>query len=239
MRLLSLILCICLSALCLDAQSTHAQELVDLELVLAVDASGSVDAQEYRLQMQGISAAFRDPEVLAAIQSGPNRRIAVSLFLWAEHNLPKQPMDWFSISTAKEAETFADAVERLPRSIAAGATGIGKAIQFGVWQLERNGYQALRQVIDISGDGEETPPQEYTVLLNQGRIFALNRGIVINGLPIQTADNDLDKYYASRVIGGPGAFAEPAYGFEDFARAIRLKLIREIEYRPAIGMLKE
>lgn len=232
MRLLVALLFLVFTALPL-----RAQELVDLELVLAVDASGSVDASEYALQMRGIANAFRDPEVLAAIQSGPNQRIAVSLFLWAEHNLPKQPMAWYGVSTAQEAETFARAVETLPRRIAAGATGIGKAIQFGVWEIEGNSYQGLRQVIDVSGDGEESPPQEYTVLLTQGRTFALSRGIVINGLPIQTADNDLDKYYASRVIGGPGAFAEPAYGFEDFARAIRTKLVREIEYRPAIGML--
>ena len=234
MRLILTLLCLLVCAL-----PTRAQELVDLELVLAVDASGSVDAAEYRLQIQGVADAFRDPEVLNAIRSGPNQRIAVSLFLWAEHNLPKQAMAWYAISTADEAEAFARDVETLPRKIAAGATGIGKAIQFGVWQIEGNGYQGLRQVIDVSGDGEESPPQEYTVLLNQGRTFALNRGVVINGLPIQTSDNDLDKYYASRVIGGPAAFAEPAYGFEDFARAIRTKLIREVRYRPAIGMLAD
>ena len=138
------------------AAPVAAQTRVDLELVLAVDASGSVDSAEYELQMQGIASALRDPEVAAAIASGPSGSIAVTVMLWAEANRPKQSLPWAKLSDAGSIERFAAEVARMPRRLPAGGTGIGKAIQYAVWEIDRNDYIGTRQVIDVSGDGRET-----------------------------------------------------------------------------------
>lgn len=212
-----------------------AKEPVDLELVLAVDASGSIDWAEYALQMRGIAEAFRDPEVHTALQSGPTGKIAVTLVLWAEANRPKQALPWHSVSDPASAEVFAEAVKNMPRNLPSGGTGIGKALQFATWQIERNGYEGLRKVIDVSGDGRETAFREYSLNVDGGRLVALKAGITVNGLAILNDVPTLRDYYADRVIGGFDAFVMTASDFKDFARAIRRKLIREIEYRPKIS----
>jgi len=223
----------------IGAAPARSQTEVDLELVLAVDASGSVDAREYALQVAGIAAAFRDDEVIAAIQSGPLGRIAVTLAVWAEANRPKDALAWQIIDGRGAAMVFADRVARYPRSIPAGGTGIGKAIWFAIGLLDGNGLDAPRRVIDVSGDGRETTFREFSVPVSQARAIAQARGITINGLPILNEEPELEDYYRNEVIVGFGAFTEPAGSYEDFARAIRKKLQKEIEYRPEIGRLDE
>jgi hypothetical protein len=213
----------------------RAETPVDLELVLAVDASGSVDPGEFRLQMDGIAAALRDPEVATAIAQGPHGAIAVTLMLWAEANRPKQSLPWALLSDEASIAVFAGAVAAMPRDLPAGGTGIGKALQYAVWEIERNGFAGTRRVIDLSGDGRETAFREFSLSVDGGRVMALRRGISVNGLAILNEVPDLDAYYRARVIGGPGAFVEVARDFEAFARAMRRKLIREISWRPPIG----
>ncbi|WP_119168742.1 DUF1194 domain-containing protein [Algihabitans albus] len=210
-------------------------EPVDLELVLAVDASGSVDDAEYRLQMRGIAAALRAPDVAAAIASGPDGSIAVTVMLWAEANRPKQALPWARLSGKASIEAFAAQVDEMPRKLPAGGTGIGKAIQYAVWQIERNGYSSARQVIDLSGDGRETAFREFSLTAPQGRSVAVLKDITVNGLAILNEVPDLDLYYRTEVIGGAGAFVEVARRYEDFAEAMRRKLRREIEWRPQVS----
>ena len=227
--------CLLVALLLLPATRAGAQEIVDLELVLAVDASGSIDRIEFALQMQGIADAFRDPRVIAAAASGPHGRIAVTLVLWAEANRPKEALPWQVITGPADAEAFARAVETMPRGIAAGGTGIGKALQFATWEIQRNGYEGLRKVIDLSGDGRETAFREFSLTIDGGRQVALSAGITINGLAILNDVPQLEGYFAHSLIGGFDAFVMTADSFDDFGRAMRRKLIKEIEYTPKVS----
>lgn len=212
---------------------------VDLELVLAVDASGSVDDTEFALQMGGIAAAFRDPEIVAAIQALPLGRIAVDIVVWADARLAKDDMGWHLVDGAASAGAFADRAERHPRNIPAGGTGIGAAVLFAVKRLEKNDFSGARRVIDISGDGRETTFREWMVPPAQAREQAASKGITVNGLAILTDEPKLDDYYAAEVIGGDGAFVQVAKTYDDFAVAMRRKLLREIRHGGPVAMVGE
>lgn len=216
------------------ASPGRASEDVDLELVLAVDASGSVDEAEYALQLNGIAAGFRDSAVRRAIGAGPAGRIAVNLLTWAEHQVPKDATGWFVLAGDDDAEAFAQLVEGLPRS-QNGGTGLGEGIAAGIRAFSGNGLNSARQVIDVSGDGKETPAREYVVLLPQARAMANANNVTVNGLAILNEDATLLSYYRDNVQLGPGSFVMSAAGYGDFADAMRRKLLREIEYRPKIS----
>jgi hypothetical protein len=210
----------------------RAETFVDLELVIAVDVSRSVDEGEAHLQRQGYVTAFRDPEVHNAIRSGMLRRIAVSYVEWAGASHRKIISDWFVITDAESAEKFAQMLGQDVRS-SATRTSISGAIDFGLAWFDGNGFEGTRRVIDISGDG----PNNGGTLVTTARDKAIAAGVIVNGLPIlddgggfYTSYNipDLDLYYRDCVIGGPGSFIEVAANFKDFARAIRRKLILEI-----------
>ena len=222
------------TALLLPANASNS---VDLQLVLAVDSSSSVDGHEYKLQLSGIATALRDPEVLAAIQSGPVGRIAVALVRWSGPSERKIATPWHILHDAGSVARFADMVETLPRRLG-GGTGIGKAVTFSVDLFERNGLQSQRRVIDLSGDGAETAWREWSVSPQQARAYALARGVTINGLAIMTDDPGLDRYYRAEVIAGPDAFVMSVESLADFPATMRLKLLREIEHRPQVSRLK-
>jgi hypothetical protein len=207
---------------------------VDLELVLAVDASGSVDDREYTLQLQGIAQGFRDATVRRAIRSGPAKSIAVNLLVWAEPQIPKDTTGWFVITSDAEAEEFAATVATFPRR-QSGSTAIGEGIAAALRAIDGNNIEAPRAVVDVSGDGRESAAREFTVLVGQARAMALSRGVVINGLAIQNEVSDLADYYRRNVQAGPDSFVMTAKDYEDFAEAMRLKLLREIEYRPRLA----
>ncbi len=215
----------------ISATPLHAQTAVDLKLVLAVDASGSVDEREYELQMGGIARAFRHPDVLNAIESGANHRIAVNLVVWAEHQVPKTDIGWFTIGTAADAERFAMAVQSLGRT-ANGATGMGEGLAAALRLLEDTRIESSRLVVDISGDGSETPPRDYVVLMPQARSMAYYRNVTVNGLAILGSEDNLDEWYRNNVLTGRDSFLEIANSYEDFANAMRRKLLREIEPLP-------
>jgi len=206
------------------AQQPANAPAVDLALVLAVDASGSVDRVRFQLQKDGYVAAFRHRRVIEAIQSGPNQSIAVIVMQWTGPALQVIAVPWTKISDAASANAFADAVAAAPRALFGGGTSISGAIDTSRALLFDNPYRAARRVIDISGDGAN----------NRGRAAALARdeavrdGVGINGLPILALEPDLDRYYEQNVIGGPGAFVIAARSYETFADAILKKLIAEI-----------
>ena len=220
--------------LVLDSEA--AEKIVDLELVLAVDASGSVNEQEYGLQLIGIARGFRDPAVRKAIRSGPAKSIAVNLLVWAEPQVPKDVTGWFVIASDEDAERFASVVENFPRR-QTGSTAIGEGIAAALRSLEANGIAGTREVVDVSGDGRESVAREFTVLVDQARTMAIARGVVINGLAIQNEVSDLADYYRRNVQAGPESFVMAAKDYEDFAEAMRRKLLREIEDRPRITSL--
>jgi Protein of unknown function (DUF1194) len=205
----------------------RAQTPVDLQLVLAVDVSGSVNQSRFELQRDGYVAAFRDPRVLETIRSGPHQAIAVTMVQWTGPALQVHVVPWMRVADVASAEAFATAVREAPRRLFGGGTSISGAIDYAATLFRESRFRATRRVIDISGDGSN----------NRGRLVTLARDeavaaeIGINGLPIVALEPDLDGYYERNVIGGPGAFVVAAKDYEAFAGAILKKLITEIAGR--------
>jgi hypothetical protein len=204
---------------------------VDVELVLAVDMSGSMDPSEHALQRGGYVEALRSPEFWEAIRKGAWRRVAVSYLEWAGAGQQVVVMDWTLIDSAEAARAFADALEAQPLSRIRG-TSISGAIDRARTMFHGNGYEGFTRVIDISGDGANNRGRPVT----EARDDALAEGIVINGLPlvvrVSPLEGDLAQYYADCVIGGPGSFSLPVRRFEDVADAVRRKLVLEIAGGP-------
>ncbi|MDF2366196.1 DUF1194 domain-containing protein [Sneathiella sp.] len=197
---------------------------VDMQLVLAIDVSSSVNYDEYNLQMRGFAAAFRSDLVIEAIAAGPRGQISIAATHWAGLGEQRMILDWRVIAGAEAAHEFANQLDNVSRTFPYGGTAIAGALDhaFSLFSHDRN--ISLRRVIDISGDGVVSigrPPEAA-----RDRIVA--SGVIINGLPILNDEPELDSYYRERVIGGIGAFTEPAQGYQDFARAISEKLAREI-----------
>jgi uncharacterized protein DUF1194 len=219
-----------------------AAKPVDLELVLAVDVSGSVDEEEARLQRQGYLDALTDPRVVGVIQAGFKGAIAVSYIEWAGLDYKTVIADWHLIDGADSAHAFVGKIDDLP--ITRGLwTSISGVIRFAMPRFDDNGFEGSRRVIDISGDGANNDGGLITIT----RDAAAAAGITINGLPIVNDRlnpfgwpqiPDLDLYYRHCVIGGPGAFLVIAEGFGAFADAIRRKLIFEIAGRAPPGGTK-
>jgi Protein of unknown function (DUF1194) len=203
-----------------------AQPGVDLQLVLAVDASGSVDQFRFELQKRGYVAAFRHPRVLEAIRSGPHQAIAVTMVQWTGPMMQVQVVGWTMVGDEESAAAFATAIERTPRQLFGGGTSISGAIDHASTLFAKSPFRAARRVIDVSGDGSNNRGRS----VNLARDEAVAAGIGINGLPILALEPDLDRYYYDNVIGGPGAFMVVAKDFETFGEAILKKLITEIAW---------
>jgi len=208
-----------------------AQTTVDLELVIAVDVSLSMDLDEQRLQRAGYVAAFRDGEVQKAIASGALGRIAVTYMEWAGQHWQSVIIPWTIIDSPQAARAFADRLEAQPITRERW-TSISSALQFARKLLGSSNAAGTRRVVDVSGDGPNNAgPPVATV-----RAMLLAEGIVINGLPIMLKVGspgffdlaDLDRYYASCVIGGPGSFMVPVKEVAELKEAIRRKLLLEI-----------
>ena len=208
---------------------TRAETQVDLALVLAVDASGSVDQHRFELQKQGYAAAFRDRRVLNAIRSGLTQSIAVTMFQWTGPRLQVQVVPWTLIKDEASATAFAAAIEAAPRQLFGGGTSISGAIDYGRILLAQTEFAPTRRVIDVSGDGSNNSGRPVTF----ARDDAARAGVGVNGLPILSIEPGLDRYYRDYVIGGPGAFMVPADSYDTFAEAILKKLITEIAEREA------
>ena len=223
-RILAVLLVVPLLAPALAAENT-----VDLQLVLAIDASNSVTDERFELQKQGYVAAFRNPQVVKAIMSGAEQSIAVTMMQWTGPFNTVQVVPWMLVKDAASAQALADAIDHSERELYGGSgTSISGAIDQGVALLSQAPYKAQRRTIDISGDGPNSSGRSVV----RARDEAVAQGIGINGLPILSIDRRLDNYYYSYVIGGPGAFMIPAASYEDFAEAIVKKLILEIAANP-------
>lgn len=206
------------------ARAQPAGEPVDLALVLAVDASGSVDTERFELQKHGYAAAFRNPRVIAAIAGGTRHAIAVAMVQWTGPSLHVEVVGWTRVSDSTSAETLASAIEAAPRRLFGGGTSLSGAIDDGVALLAASPYRAARRVIDISGDGSNNRGRPA----EDARDEAVRAGIVINGLPIAWIEPDLVAYYRTNVIGGPGSFVIGIDSYDNFADAILNKLVTEI-----------
>ncbi len=199
-----------------------AQVPVDLELVLAIDASGSVDTSEFFLQLRGMADALQDPDVAAAITATDG--VAVSLVQWSGPIHQIQAVDWAVLTDPESAAAYGLRIVTARRQMFGEGTAIADAMRFAAQLIESNAFSGRRRVIDVSGDGKTNfgRPPGYV------RDQLVAAGITINGLAILNEDPELDRYYDEHVIGGAGAFVMTAAEYVDFARAMRRKLLNEI-----------
>lgn len=225
------------SAVAFGAAAAAARDIpVDLELVLAVDVSGSVDEVEAQLQRDGYVKALRHPDVIAAINSGFLRKIAVTYVEWAGEHTQATIVGWRLLDGEDSADALSKEIDGAPFT-PGRFTSISAAIRYALPLFDNNGYDGTRRVIDVSGDGANNVGGLVTIARDQ----AVAAGITINGLPIvNDRENrfgrqmaNLDLYYRHCVIGGTGAFIVVAKDFQSFARAVRRKMVLEIAgYRP-------
>ena len=205
---------------------------VDVELVIAVDVSYSMDPDEQALQREGYITGLTSPEFLNALRQGMHGKIAITYFEWAGAADQQIVVPWRLIDGPASARAFADEVARARRAY---RTSISGALRFAEPLFEGSGFRGLRRVIDVSGDGVNNQGVPVTLTRDE----ALERGITINGLPIllkrpspATMDiENLDVYYEDCVIGGPGAFVIPIKERDQFREATRTKLVLEIAGR--------
>src|SRR6202165_1964150 len=202
----------------------NAQVAVDLHLMLAVDASGSVDFTRFELQRRGYVAAFRSPQVLQAIRGGENQSIAVAMFQWTGPLLQAEIVPWTQIKDKASAESVAAIIETPPRRLFGGGHSVSGPIDYAMRWFPESPFKGERRVIDISGDGSNNGGRSVT----RARDQAVAADVNINGLPILAWEPFLDQYYKENVIGGPGAFMIVANDFNTFADAILRKMILEI-----------
>jgi hypothetical protein len=228
-------------ALALGAASGQAGA-VGLELLLLVDTSGSVSGAEYDIQKGGYVSAFQSAGVQNAILNSVDGSIAVAYAEWSGQGQHQVRVGWTLINSADSANAFAASINALTR-IYSGSTGIQDAMSWGGGQFAANGFDAPRQVIDVSGDGADndttscdtTPPAPGNAAC--GRDLALAAGVdAINGLPI-LGEAGLLTYYQTNVQGGGGSFTTAVNSFDDFAPTIENKLIREIAQVPEPGTM--
>ncbi|MDX2104545.1 MAG: DUF1194 domain-containing protein [Alphaproteobacteria bacterium] len=200
---------------------------VDVALVLAIDSSSSINTEEFALQREGLAAAFRDPDVQALMTAGPQGAVAVTILEWSDASWQEVAEPWRVLDGAAAAEALAADLDILPRRIWGGATAIGAALVRARAVLAE-APAAGRRVIDVSGDGSATDPRRLATIRAQLQA----EGVTVNGLAILGEEANLDTYYQAEVITGPGAFMIVAKDFSDFARAFRIKLLRELQPGP-------
>jgi hypothetical protein len=212
-----------------SAQAQQKQR-VDLELVLAVDISASMDEDEHLLQRRGYSAAFRSKELINAIRSGYGGKIAVTYMEWAGAYEPTQTVGWTLISTEAQARAFADKLDAAP-IYSEQRTSISTALTTAAALMDSNIYDGTRRVIDVSGDGANNAGSPVL----PARDAVLKKGVTINGIPIMLGKPmewydipNLDRYYRDCVIGGAGAFLMPVHNLAELSHTIRRKLIMEV-----------
>lgn len=207
---------------------------VDVELILAVDVSYSMDMDELALQREGYAGAIVSKEFLQALKTGPTGKVAVTYFEWAASTDQKIVIPWRVIDGPESAGAVAEEILKAPLR-RASRTSISGAINFAMPLFDANDYHGIRRVIDISGDGPNNNGEPVTI----ARDAALAKGVTINGLPIMSKETNyatmdienLDIYYEDCVIGGAGSFVVPIKNKEKFKEAIRTKLVMEVAHR--------
>lgn len=215
--------------------AARAEQEVDLLLVLAADVSRSVDAVKFKLQREGYAAALTNPRVIKVIESGPTGRIAICFVEWSGPTAQAIMVDWTIVANARDAKALAGRIVDAPR-LYMDRTAIGSAIDYSVRLFGTAPAQSARRVIDVSGDGTSNAGRSVLAARNE----ALAQGITINGLAILSEvplpsnpwhthpPGGLLAWFENNVIGGPGAFALAAEGFEAFGASITSKLVKEI-----------
>ncbi|MFX0542556.1 DUF1194 domain-containing protein [Roseovarius sp. S4756] len=211
------------AATALWAVPAAGQTSCRLALVLALDVSASVDADEYDLQRLGLAAALDAPDVRDAILRGQGGAVALAVFEWSGRFQQQMHLDWSLLASHADIDRAVLVLGNITRSYEGFPTSVGQALGYAS-SLLRKGPDCGRRVIDISGDGINNygygPQEAY-------RHFPL-RDVQVNGLVILGDDPEVEAFYRGEVVRGPGAFVELAAGFKDFRAAMTRKLFREI-----------
>lgn len=211
-------------------QTAHGQstQRLDLLLVLAIDASWSVNGAEYQLQVEGMARAFQDEQVLKAIESGRLKRIAVTVVQWASETQQAVGVPWQIVSSTAEAHALAARIDAMPRMVSDGGTSIAAALKFSAKLILEAPFGYDRAVIDVATDGRNNnggDPRPVRDLIG-------GSGITVNGLTILTEFPRLNKYFDENVATGPYSFVVTANSYAGYAKAIRKKLLKEIHGPP-------
>lgn len=204
--------------------AAQAETQVAIELLLALDASASMDRDEFALQVKGLEQAFRDPQVRQAVQDLQPLGVAVGVVQWGGPEDHAEIVPFVKLDTGQDSAAFGFRIGLAQRAFSAAQTSITTAITRGVSMLDSNEFDGQRRVIDISGDGEDNSGLN----LNAARKAARASLVTINGLAIEAEEKGLAAYYDSHVRTGADSFVIRANGFEDYARAIKEKLLREL-----------
>ena len=221
------------SILCLGLTGAPAAQTsypVDVELVLAIDCSYSVDASEFALQKTGLAEAFRHPAVVAAIRAGTHGAIGVAVVQWSGATAQSIVVPWTLVADAASADALAARIETAPRMTQEGATSISAMVAYGIGLIQTNRLAGTRRVIDISADGRNNTGHRIRAVAPLAAIS----GVTVNGLAILNEVPTLRFYFEMYVIAGPGAFAMEANDYDHYAVAILRKLIHEIG-NPAVS----
>jgi hypothetical protein len=219
MRLRTSVIALAVAAIVILAPRAARSQDVDAALVIAIDVSGSVNAERFELQRRGVAETIASAEFIEAVSLGPRHGVAIVVFEWSGVGERQVVVPWTVLRMAEDAEAAAARLLEAPRAFS-GSTAVGEAIHFAI-DLLAVAPAANRRVIDVSGDGR----------VNSGRPAGPARvaaGIVINGLPILDVEVGLEDWYRENVQGGDGSFTLPARTLRDFRRALLAKLIREI-----------
>ncbi len=203
-------------------------------LVLALDVSGSVDHAEYRLQLEGLATALVDPEVQSLLLASPDVPIILSIFEWSGADYQKVILNWTPLSNRATLEQIAGGLLQQQRARASFSTAIGHALNHAITLLD-TAPRCFVDTIDISGDGKNNDgPRPKSVMIAAARGNLTVNGLVV-GIPagpdqemLEQEVAELTSYYKDEVIYGPDAFIESAHGFQDFGRAMKQKLLREV-----------
>ena len=221
----------CIMAL---AVSTSAFAQCRLALALGMDISSSVNRAEYDIQLRGLAAAFRDPEVIAAALAEPDAYVMALPFEWSGRMQQEAIGTWTPLQNTSDIAAFADRMDAHQRRYENFSTGIGTAVEFALEAFDALPVMCERLVIDLSGDGVNNDGPAAIQYFGQ-----LDRmGVTLNALVIAGSDPDPVQHYAAQVIYGPDAFLMIAEGgFEDYPELIKAKLIREMGPPMLIGAL--
>lgn len=220
-----------LAALLTALWATGAAAACRQALVLALDVSGSVDAIEYNLQINGVADALTDPDVVAALLALPDAPVHLAIFEWSSAAYQSVILDWTALESPERIAAVAERLRRWPRKAAPEATGLGAALRFAARML-REGPLCWKRVVDVSGDGKNNDWPRPELVHGGGELA----GATVNGLVVGQMRNDdarvgvaeLSAYFKARVIHGPLAFVEVALGYADYAAAMRRKLLKEL-----------
>jgi hypothetical protein len=210
------------------AGGPRAAAAVDLLLVLAIDASGSITDTQIGVQREGHARALEAPRFLGAVAGGPLGRIALTVVEWSSRDAQTQTVPWTMVEDAASARRVADAMMRAARPIP-GYTSISGAIDFAARLIDQAPFEATRRVIDIAGNGTNNDGRPAC----DARDDAMAVGITVNGLPILDEVPDLDAYFTDQVIGGTRAFTVVADGLGSFVEAVQRKMVLEIAAAPS------